>query len=111
MTIREALLTSQSSLSSCVAVKELAQDHRRGMSDVPAEVSTVLYYAAIAAGLCHHRRLITSLSREGLDEGLAWCGEQAWVGRDIHELCTNAREILDRYPAEDGLGPDAYDPA
>jgi len=104
MTIGEALLTGQASLRACRAIKEYAQSHRRGPSSVPAEVSTVLYYAAIAAGICQHQCTISSLTFNRLHEGLIWCAAQEWVSEDIRALCSQAASLLSQAPDSGSLG-------
>jgi hypothetical protein len=109
MTVSQAILEGQASAQACRAVKEFAQNHRRSPSVIPAEVSTVLYYAAIAGALYHHNRLITRLDTPHIAEGLAWCANQAWVDGALQALCLRARRMLSGPTHETPFGADHSD--
>ncbi len=76
--------------------KQFAKDNRSNPdSPLPAEVSTVLYYAALAAALVRHGERITRHGDEALRQGFGWVLAQPWVGEEVRAL---ARAALDRLP-------------
>jgi hypothetical protein len=76
-------------------LKDFAKDNRIDPeSPWPREVSTVLYYASIAAGLarCGHR--ISSQDDETLRQGFQWGIDQPWVDESLRELFRGGLESL-----------------
>jgi hypothetical protein len=63
-------------------------------SSLPAEVSAVLYYGAIAAALVRLDERISQLSNESLKRGFSWAGEQPWVETEIKQLLAEAAKKL-----------------
>lgn len=76
-------------------VKEFAKANRHHpRSPLPAEVATVLYYAAIAAALVACGTRITRLSDARLCEGWHWVQAQPWIDPDTAGLCARAAAAL-----------------
>lgn len=57
---------------------------------VPAEVATVLYYAAIVAAFLRHGERISRLSDEQLSQGVAWGLGQPWLDETLAGLFKEA---------------------
>jgi len=55
----------------------------RPSAPLPAEIATVLYYAAIAAALARLGQRITALGDDALRRGLRWAAERPWL---VHPL-------------------------
>jgi hypothetical protein len=59
---------------------------RRRSNPLPAEVATVLYYAAIIAALLRHGERISRIGEETLREGARWVLRQHWVAEPLRDL-------------------------
>ena len=62
---------------------------------IPAEVATVLYYAAIVAALLRHGERISQLRDDELSAGVTWALEQPWLDGALRTLFVEARGRLD----------------
>ena len=70
-----------------VMVKDFAKAVRsEGDGRLPAEVATVLYYAAIAAALAHGHKKISELDDSTLRAGVNWALAWPWLDDKIREL-------------------------
>jgi hypothetical protein len=79
-TIQQILLDPHSPATLLMALKNYARWlGRPGASQYPAECASALYYSVIAAAWLHAGERITSLSPDGIREGLTWTIRQAWV--------------------------------
>jgi hypothetical protein len=67
---------------------------RRPANPLPAEVATVLYYAAILAALLRHGERITRASDSTLRDGTAWVLAQAWVSEPLRGLFVEAQAAI-----------------
>lgn len=72
------------------------QSIRRPATALPRDIALALYYASIAAALCKQNERITSLSNEKLREGFKWVLSQAWMHKEVQELCRKALESLQK---------------
>ena len=63
-------------------------------SPVPAEVGTMLYYAAIAAALVRLQTRITTMTDAELHNGFEWGLQQSWIDPVVHRLLTEAEARL-----------------
>jgi hypothetical protein len=66
---------------------------RRDANPLPAEVATVLYYAAIVAALLRHGERISRVSNHTLHDGVAWVLRQEWVVSPLRELFLEAEAL------------------
>jgi hypothetical protein len=55
-------------------------------SPLPREVASLLYWSAIAAGLAHGGRRLTTLQNDKIVEGLRWAASHTWVDAPTVEL-------------------------
>lgn len=55
-------------------------------SPLPADIGTVLYFAAVAAARERCDTQITSLSPRQIQRGVKWCMEQDWLDADTRAL-------------------------
>ncbi len=62
----------------------------RDSGSLPPEVSTVLYYAAIAVALLRQGNRITELDDRSLRKGIEWCLVQPWMDSDLRSVLTEA---------------------
>ena len=93
--LRELLTHPQPPVELLKLTKDVAKrDRHRPRSPVPAEVSTALYYASIAAALVRRDTRISRLGDEDLAEGFAWVAGQAWIEADIAALCRDGTRWL-----------------
>jgi hypothetical protein len=67
---------------------------RRAADPLPAEVATVLYYAAIVAARLRHGERISRVSDATLHDGTAWILRQQWVTGQLRELFVEAQEMF-----------------
>lgn len=75
--------------------KEFAKGHRnQPESPLPVEVSTLLYYASVAAALLRCRQRISGLTDQALREGLEWAAALDWVEEPIHQLFAETLSLL-----------------
>jgi hypothetical protein len=63
-------------------------------SPLPRDVASLLYWAAIASGLAHGGRRLTSLTNDRLLEGFRWAASQSWVDATTVELIRSAEHTL-----------------
>ncbi len=59
-------------------------------SPFPAQISTVLYYLAIAAAMTRCNRPISELNAEGLHLGFAWALKRTWLDSSMRDLLVEA---------------------
>ena len=59
---------------------------RRVANPLPAEVATVLYYAAIAAAVLRHEQWISRIGQQKFNDGVAWVLRQQWVVGSLRDL-------------------------
>jgi len=77
------------------SVKEFAKTaDSRHDHPLPEKIATALYYLTIASALVRLKRQITSISEDGIFEGLTWLIRQTWVGAREKRLATQATEGL-----------------
>ena len=62
--------------------------------DLPDEVATVLYYAAIAAARLRHGTSLSKLDDETLWDGLAWGLEQDWLTAPLRDLFSETLKAI-----------------
>jgi hypothetical protein len=75
--------------------RKFAKAHRNQPdSPLPAEISTLLYYASTAAALVRCQRRITSLDDDALREGFAWAAGLDWIDEPLVSLFTAAGRLL-----------------
>ena len=75
-------------------VKRFAKAQLKSQDDaLPREIASVLYYAAIAAGLRTGVR-VTHLDDAQLRAGLKWVVQQPWVDPTLQSLCSQAAEHI-----------------
>ena len=68
-------------------VKDFARNHLSDpLSPLPAEVASVVYFAAIAAAIVHCRQQITSLDEKAMRDGFQWALSQQWLDAPLREL-------------------------
>ena len=92
---RDLLTHPQPPVELLKLAKDSAKRHRHhARSPVPAEISTALYYASIAAALVRRDTRISRLGDEDLAEGFAWVAGQPWVETDIAALCRDGTRWL-----------------
>ena len=78
------------------ATKRFAKYSRVQEESLPAEVATVLYFLAIAAGLTKCGRRITALDDQALQHGLAWVRQQTWLDENSRAVVDEAERFLCR---------------
>ncbi|HET6246320.1 MAG TPA: hypothetical protein VFE47_01375, partial [Tepidisphaeraceae bacterium] len=66
-------------------MKDFARNGRDDGS-LPAEVGTVLYYAAITLGLLRHNARITKLDDQSLEKGIEWASAVPWLDPNVKGL-------------------------
>jgi hypothetical protein len=66
-------------------MKDFARTGRDNGS-LPAEVGTVLYYAAIALALRKQMTRITKLDDAALQKGIEWCLGLPWIDESLRQL-------------------------
>lgn len=75
--------------------REFAKAHRNQPdSPLPAEISTLLYYASTAAALVRCHRRITRLDDHALREGFTWAAALDWIDEPLGSLFTAALRLL-----------------
>jgi hypothetical protein len=62
--------------------------------ELPEEVATVLYYAAIAAARLRHGASLSKLDDEALQAGLEWGLKQTWLTEPLQDLFNDALEMI-----------------
>jgi hypothetical protein len=66
---------------------DFAKHHRKDQnSPLPREISTMLYYASIAAALTRCGQRITALSDTELCKAIEWAASQPWVDETTRAL-------------------------
>ncbi|MFH0982416.1 MAG: hypothetical protein V2A79_12875 [Planctomycetota bacterium] len=63
-------------------------------SPLPREISTILYYASIAAALVRCRKRIAELDDAALREGFAWGCQQPWIDDATRALFEEGLKLL-----------------
>jgi len=77
-------------------VKDFAKRNRADAApSLPAEVATVLYYAAIGAALLRCGERITGLSDDALREGLEWSLSRPWIDERLRLVAQESLGLLD----------------
>lgn len=75
--------------------KEFAKAHRNQPDNpLPREVSTLLYYASIAAALLHGRQRITTLDDRILMDGFGWAAGLEWIDECTRRLFVETASLL-----------------
>jgi hypothetical protein len=74
--------------------KAFAKSCRANAELLPAEVSTLIYYAVIMVARVRLGQTITALSDDGLKQGLAWGIEQPWVDQKTKDLLAEGAAAL-----------------
>ena len=82
-----------------VELLELVKDFAKANLDhpesgLPAEIASALYYTSIAAALVRWDTRISKLPDAGLQRGLSWTREQAWLDEKTRELLAQALEKI-----------------
>jgi hypothetical protein len=62
--------------------------------ELPDEVATALYYAAIAAARLRHGASVSKLDAKALQEGMTWGLEQTWLTEPLRELFAETLQVL-----------------
>ena len=93
-TFGDALLANRPRQAYLEMIKSFAKSLRdKPDSAMPAEISTAMYYAAIAAGVAAGIR-ITSLSDEKLRKGFVWALSQKWLTPDLKGIFERATAVF-----------------
>lgn len=93
--IRDLFGCNNPPLDALLLVKDLSKEQRHDPdSPLPAEVSTALYYGAIAAALVGHGVTISEHPPMTLRQGLAWLQEQPWAEERLRALAAQALAVL-----------------
>ncbi|QNN21729.1 hypothetical protein HED60_05410 [Planctomycetales bacterium ZRK34] len=89
LTFRDLIFTDTVSVQVLKAVKNhFKKLHHSDNHSLPPEISTALYYAAIAAAYVFHKVEITSAELSSVQSGMAWLCKQSWINSDLHALYT-----------------------
>jgi hypothetical protein len=75
-------------------MKSFAKDSDVGGAPLPQEVASVLYFAAIAAGLLRLGERITTLDDAALRQGLEWCCARPWLTKELVDLFAGSVPLL-----------------
>lgn len=91
----ELFLHPQPPLDLLEQAKEFAKANRKHPDGpLPADVSTVIYFAAIVVALLRCGKRITKLDDRALRDGIAWVVMQPWVDSQIRALFVEAQRVL-----------------
>ncbi|MCK4342389.1 MAG: hypothetical protein KAY37_11780 [Phycisphaerae bacterium] len=75
--------------------KQFAKAHRnQPHSPLPREVSTILYFASIAAALVRCQKRISELEDAALRDGFKWSRDQSWVDAALRALFADGLKLL-----------------
>jgi hypothetical protein len=74
--------------------KAFAKGCRANAQLLPAEVSTLIYYAVIMVARLRLGQTITALDDDGLRQGLQWGIEQTWVDEKTKKLLAEGAAAL-----------------
>jgi hypothetical protein len=89
-TFGDALLASRPRRAYLEMIKNFAKVVRdQADSAMPAEIATMIYYSAIAAGVASGIR-ITTLSDERLKYGFRWALSQKWLAPELKAVFERA---------------------
>jgi hypothetical protein len=78
-------------------IKQFGKDIRNDpQSELPDEVSTVLYYLAIAAARSRYGRSTTQLDDDAIRDGFRWVLRQEWVDASSKQLVIDALRQMER---------------
>jgi len=78
-------------------VKAAAKSHiDHGASELPRDVATIIYYAAIASALTRCAERITTLTDDELRQGLRWVLACSWAGGRTKELMGQALDSIEQ---------------
>ena len=103
-TFEQALTTADTPLELLDLIRRFAKRLRANESEeLPDEVATVLYFAAIAAARLHHGASLSKLDDQTLQEGLSWGLEQSWLTESLRNLFSKTVEVIRSQTSE----PDA----
>lgn len=91
VTLEQVLHEAQGGVAALEAVKERAKTLRQPGTPLPANVASLLYYAAIAAALVHHQARISSLEPAALAKGLNWALSLPWINAPTGDLLRRAQ--------------------
>jgi hypothetical protein len=76
------------------ATKQFAKYSRTHEESLPGELSTVLYFLAIAAAWTKSGRRITGLDVEPLRIGISWARQQPWLDENSRAILAEAEREL-----------------
>lgn len=94
-TFEQLLMSPLPSLPLLRAAKKFAKANRKDAGGwLPAEVATVLYYAAIVAARLRWRARISELSQPDLLCGIDWTLSRPWLAPALSPLFHEARSVL-----------------
>lgn len=89
-TFGDALLANRPQPAYLTMIKDFAKSMRANPdSALPSEISTMLYFGAIAAGIANGTR-ITSLSDEKLRKGFSWALSREWLTPQLKDVFDRA---------------------
>ncbi len=96
-TFRDLLEAQSPRLGPLILLKRFGKASRLGLAPpLPREVSTVLYFASIAAALVRCQQRITGLDDASLRAGLKWGENLPWVEEGLRQLLAEARRSVER---------------
>ena len=58
---------------------------------LPKPVASMMYYAALSAGLVKHHQRLTTLDDAALQKGIRWALDQPWIDPNLQPLFEQAR--------------------
>ena len=75
--------------------KEFAKDTLKQAEEKQLkEIASALYYAAYAAGLLRHQKLIGSMKQDELKPGFSWAIKLSWLDEETRQLIGKARDLI-----------------
>ncbi len=94
--IGDVLAENSPSLGSLIDIKNLCKQLRVAPeTGIPEQVSTLVYYSAIALGMTRCGERITVLDDAQLLTGFQWCLSSEWVSDDMRQVFSDAGAILE----------------
>jgi hypothetical protein len=100
--LKELLLGTNTGIETLMIIKDVYKSRAARPEDaVETDVATVIYYAAIAAGLVVHRQMMTSHSLESLREAFVRLGREPWVRSELTALFSAAGAVCQQQLARD----------
>jgi hypothetical protein len=90
--MRDLLLAKAPPLELLVMVKDFAKTSRsRGA--LPAEVASVVYFAAILVARLRHHRSITNLPETSVRKGVQWVLARKWLDGELRKLLEDGERL------------------